>query len=190
MVRRSERKKFDFKTDSFIRFLIGLVTVGLIAGMFPRYESVETDYSVGMIWSKEDLIAPFNFPIYKSPQTYQSEVNVAKEKVYPIFDINQQKLSGKINWLDSLSNLFIKLDKIYAYESELTKEKNLPEEKRTTSDQTLSVMKSEQQLALIDAEWKALYSSISTASGGDAFKKKIVQSINQVSDKKIIDISK
>jgi len=190
MVRRSERKKFDFKTDSFIRFLIGLVTVGLIAGMFPRYESVETDYSVGMIWSKEDLIAPFNFPIYKSPQTYQSEVNVAKEKVYPIFDINQQKLSGKINWLDSLSNLFIKLDKIYAYESELTKEKNLPEEKRTTSDQTLSVMKSEQQLALTDAEWKALYSYISTASGGDAFKKKIVQSINQVSDKKIIDISK
>jgi hypothetical protein len=51
-------------------------------------------------------------------------------------------------------------------------------------------MKSELPINLTDAEWKALYSVISTPAGSDAFKKKIVQSINQVSNKKIIDVSK
>jgi hypothetical protein len=63
--------------------------------MFPRFESVETDYSVGMIWSKEDLIAPFSFPIYKSEQVYQREVAEAKSKVYPILmsiNLRQRKI--------------------------------------------------------------------------------------------------
>jgi len=158
--------------------------------MFPRLESVDTEYSVGMIWSKEDMIAPFSFPIYKSEQIYKKELEDTQSKVFPIFDINNQKSSGEINWLDSLNNLFGRIDKIYSYESELIKEKNLPEEKRTTTEQSLTVMKTEMPFSFTDAEWKGLYSVINTSTGRDAFKKKIVQSLNQVSGKIIINISR
>jgi hypothetical protein len=169
--------------------LIGIVTVGLISALFPKLESVDTDYSVGMIWSKEDLIAPFSFPIYKSEQVYKKELEEAQSKVYPIFDINSEKAGGMIDWLDSLRSLQNKIDKIYSYESELIKEKNLPEEKRTTSEHTLTGLKNELSFNLTEAEWKALYSAISSPAGRDAFKKKIVQSLNQVSSKTIIIFS-
>ena len=99
--------KFNFKTNQFIRFLIGLITVVLIAIMFPQLESVDTDYSIGMIWSKEDLIASFSFPIYKSESVYKREVEEAKNKVYPMFMLNEDKVTGKLNWLDSLNNFLL-----------------------------------------------------------------------------------
>jgi cyclic-di-AMP phosphodiesterase PgpH len=183
-------RKFDFRTDQFIRFLIGLVTIVLIAIMFPQLESVETDYSIGMIWSKEDLIASFSFPVYKSESVYKKEIEEAKSSVFPMFDINHDKLSGKLNWLDSLNIFFIKLDKVYAYETEMNREKSLPEEKRTTSSQTLTIMKSELPVSLTEAEWKALYSAISSPAGNEAFKKKVILSLNQVLNKTIINIPK
>ena len=189
-MKKSDSKKFKFKTDTLVRLFIAIITIGLISAMFPRLESVDTEYSVGMIWSKEDLIAPFSFPVYKSEQVYRKELEDVQSKVYPIFDINQQKANGNINWLDSLNNLFVKIDKIYSYESDLIKERNLPEEKRTTTEQSLSGMKSELPFTLTDAEWKALYSVINTSPGRDAFKKKIVQSLNQLSGKTIINILK
>lgn len=183
-------RKFDFKTNSLVRFLVGLVTVILIAIMFPQLESVETDYSIGMIWSKEDLIASFSFPIYKSENVYKREVEEARSKVYPMFDLNREKLSGRLNWLDSLNNFFIKLDKVYAYESDYNKEKSIPEEKRTTSSQTLTIMKSALQVSLTEPEWKALYTALSTPAGNEAFKKKIILSLNQVTGKPVINIPK
>jgi len=185
-----KRDKFDFKTSSVIRYLIGIVTIGLISAMFPILESVDTDYSIGMIWSKEDLIAPFSFPIYKSEQVYQKEIDDAQSKVYPLFDINSQKSNGSINWLDSINSLFARIEKVYNYESELYKEKALPEEKRTTSEQTLNSIKAELPVSLTVAEWKALNAVLSNSAEGDAFKKKIVQSLNQAYRKKIIDLPK
>jgi putative nucleotidyltransferase with HDIG domain len=161
--------------------------------MFPRYETIEADYTVGMVWGKEDLIAPFSFPIYKSEVQYQKEVEEARKKVLPVFDINTPKNPESINWLDSLNTLFTRLKKVFDYDYEFEKEKALPEEKRTTSLQTLNNMKSALNIPLSEDEWKILF-TMNNPSGSqltlEAFKKKIIQSLNQIYSKRIIDISK
>jgi cyclic-di-AMP phosphodiesterase PgpH len=184
---RQTKNKSDFKTDKIVKFFIGFITVLLITAMFPRYETIETDYAVGMVWSKEDLIAPFSFPVYKSETVYKREVEDAQNKVFPVFDINQLKNNG--NWLDSLSILINKIKSIIDYETVLEKEKSLPEENRTAALQTLDKMKSELGISFTEAEWKSI-SFLGSQSEADAFSKKIIQSLNQVSDKRIIDIPK
>jgi putative nucleotidyltransferase with HDIG domain len=157
--------------------------------MFPKYETLETDYTTGMVWSKEDLIAPFSFPIYKSENVYKREVEEAQSKVFPVFQNNPQK-SADINWLDSVNAQLSLIEKILKYEDDIEKEQQLPEEKRTTSEQTLNKMKSELAVTLTEAEWTSLKNNLNNSSAFDAFKKKIIQSLLQVNDKKIIDLPK
>lgn len=183
------KNKTEFKTDKTVKFFIAFITVVMITVMFPKYETIETDYMTGMVWSKEDLIAPFSFPVYKSETVYRKEVEDASAKVYPVFDINS-KINGSGNWLDSINAQFIKLSRIAEYENEFEKEKSLPEEKRTTSEQALNKLKSELSFTLTEAEWSSIRSTLSNSSASDAFKKKIIQSLNQVYDKKIIDLPK
>ena len=187
------KKNIDFKTNKSIRFIIGFLTVIIITAMFPQYESIEADYTIGSIWSKEDLIAPFSFPIYKSEPVYKYEIDEAKSKVLPVFEINNAKVNGQINWLDSLNKTFAGLKKAFDYENELTKEKSLPEEKRTTNDQQLVKLKEDLRISFTDDQWKAMlgvYNNPASPVNFDAFKKKILQSLNQVNDKKIMSVSK
>lgn len=173
-----------------MKFFIGLVTAVLITAMFPRYETIEADYTVGMVWSKEDLIAPFSFPIYKSDAVYLQEVEEAKIKVLPVFEINTSKPAGQGNWLDSLNIIINKITAVLEYSKVYEKEKALPDEKRTTGEQALAKMKSEAGIPLTEAEWNSIGALLNTQQDADAFKKKIIQSLNLVYDKKIINIPK
>ncbi|MEJ2617759.1 MAG: hypothetical protein P8Z35_22580 [Ignavibacteriaceae bacterium] len=60
-----------------IKIIIALVTIILIVLMFPKGESIESEVSVGSIWMNDDLIAPFSFPVYKDPEVYKAELQVA-----------------------------------------------------------------------------------------------------------------
>ncbi len=194
MAKLSQNRKIDLKTDKTVKFLIGILTALIITVMFPRYETFDTEYQVGMIWVKEDLIAPFSFPIYKSEPVYQKEIEEAKSKVLPVFNFNPMKDSVRNFWLDSLNRLFAGIKKVVDYEKELNKEKNLPEERKTTSIQTLSSLKSDFGIMLSGQEWNTLYSLDNPQNDYgqslDAFKKKIIQALNQISGKKIIDVPK
>jgi putative nucleotidyltransferase with HDIG domain len=68
------------------KLIIGLITVILIVMMFPKGESIESEVTEGAIWTNDDLIAPFSFPIIKDKQTYENEVKEAEKSVYPVFD--------------------------------------------------------------------------------------------------------
>jgi hypothetical protein len=70
------------------KFLIGLSTVILIVLMFPKGESIEFEVTEGAIWTNEDLIAPFSFPIIKDKLVYQVEVAAAEQSVYPVFFVS------------------------------------------------------------------------------------------------------
>jgi hypothetical protein len=61
----AEKKQSRFRNSLRVKLLIGLAAVILIAMMFPKGESIESDVSVGSIWIHDDLIAPFSFPIIK-----------------------------------------------------------------------------------------------------------------------------
>ena len=68
------------------KILIALITVILIVLMFPKGESIESEVTEGAIWTNDDLIAPFSFPIIKEDLQYQSELKLAGQSVYPVFD--------------------------------------------------------------------------------------------------------
>jgi len=80
----SEPNKTSVKTTIF-RIVIALTTVALIALMFPKGESIESEVTEGSIWLKDDLIAPFSFPIIKSPDVYRRQIAAAERTVYPVF---------------------------------------------------------------------------------------------------------
>lgn len=67
------------------KLIIGIITVILIVMMFPKGESIEFEVTEGAIWTNDDLIADFSFPIIKETQKYNSEVKKAIEQVYPVF---------------------------------------------------------------------------------------------------------
>jgi len=73
------------------KIIIGLITVILIVMMFPKGESIESEVTEGAIWTNDDLIAEFSFPIIKEKQNYNDEVKSAVEHVYPVFN----NLKGK-----------------------------------------------------------------------------------------------
>ena len=157
MPKLSKNKKIDLKTDRIVKLAIGVLTALIITIMFPRHETFDTEYSVGMIWAKEDLIAPFSFPIYKSDDVYQKEVEEAREKVLPVFVINPSRKPVNNEWLDTLNSIFGKIYRVISYKKEMDKEENLPEEKRTTSVQSLNNLKSEVKIPFTDNEWNSLY---------------------------------
>lgn len=78
------------------KILIGLITVILIVLMFPKGESIESEVTEGTIWTNDDLIAPFSFPIIKDETTYKSELKAAELSVYPIFILENKKSSDSL----------------------------------------------------------------------------------------------
>ena len=68
-----------------IKILIFAFTALLIILMFPKGESIEAEVNIGSIWLKDDLIAPFSFPILKNVSTYNQEVENAQNSIVPVF---------------------------------------------------------------------------------------------------------
>jgi cyclic-di-AMP phosphodiesterase PgpH len=81
----SPRKESKLRTSTPVKFLIGLLSVILIVLMFPQGESIESEVSVGSIWTHDDLIASMSFPVLKDPEVYQSQLKVAAQSVDPVF---------------------------------------------------------------------------------------------------------
>ncbi|MBX7046290.1 MAG: HDIG domain-containing protein [Ignavibacteria bacterium] len=77
---------YNFKTSKSAKLLIGIITIVIISAMLPSYKNIDSEYEVGTIWSKEDLIAPFSFPIYKDEADYEKEKQEARMSVNPVFD--------------------------------------------------------------------------------------------------------
>ena len=78
------------------KILIFLATTIIIVLMFPKGESLDFQVSEGTIWTNEDLIAPFSFPILKDPLVYANEVKQAEESVYPVFVRREIKLQDSL----------------------------------------------------------------------------------------------
>ena len=75
---------FEKSMTTKVLLLLGLVlTITLLA---PSQNQLKIHYDVGTIWTHEDVIAPFSFPIYKDPTEYKREVSQAVENVKPVFD--------------------------------------------------------------------------------------------------------
>ncbi len=101
-------KKYTPK-ELLIKILIAIITVILVALMFPKGESIESELTEGAIWLNDDLIASFSFPIIKSQEQYQAELLTAEESVYPVFLNNKNIVTQSIDSLDNYSNYLIEV---------------------------------------------------------------------------------
>ena len=71
---------------SFIlKVLFFCLSVGLIVFIFPREGKFKYEFQKGKPWQHVDLIAPFDFPIYKSEEEIKSERKVVKRQMKPYF---------------------------------------------------------------------------------------------------------
>jgi len=104
---REEAKQPAWRRSKKIRWCIGISLVLIIAALFPRAHTPElSQYSVGSLWTGDDIVAPFNYPLQKDPSRYQQEVQLALEDLYPVFTIDSSALpKSKQNILDKLQLL-------------------------------------------------------------------------------------
>ena len=70
-------------TKNITRALLVLLSTILIVLFFPHEHSVSYDYSIGKPWKYGEVIADFDFPVYKSEQVVQAEKDSALRHFQP-----------------------------------------------------------------------------------------------------------
>ena len=120
-------KEFDLKSNSYIKLLIGVITVIITSFLLPSYKEVDVNYEIGTVWNNEDLIAPFSFPIYRDEAEYEQEKAEVLKKVSPVF-VELEK--GVFNIEDSLNNFFWGIEQAFknVINSEILSKYNLTKE--------------------------------------------------------------
>ena len=64
---------FRDKHHILFKILLFVLSTGLIVFIFPREGKFKYEFSKGKPWPHEDLIAPFDYPIYKSEDQLSKE---------------------------------------------------------------------------------------------------------------------
>ncbi|PLW96196.1 MAG: phosphohydrolase [Marinilabiliales bacterium] len=72
------------------RILWFVFSVALIVILYPREGKFKYDFQQGRPWLHEDLIAPFDFPIYKSSTELELEKDNLLKTFQPVFQLDQQ----------------------------------------------------------------------------------------------------
>ena len=82
------KKVFSFvrdNHDSIFKALLFLLTLFVIVYFFPRQINFEYEYSKGKPWLQETIITSFDFPILKSQEQLQKEIEEVTNDNLPIF---------------------------------------------------------------------------------------------------------
>lgn len=141
-------RKIDFKTSNLVKAIITLITIVMLFLMLPSYKSIEANYEVGAIWSSEDLIAPFSFPVYKDEKEYEQEKQDVIKNIAIVFD----KSENDANVKDSLNNLFSAIKNILSRAVNLEKDKE-----GYINSEVLDSYKEQLPVKFSFPEWEKLY---------------------------------
>jgi putative nucleotidyltransferase with HDIG domain len=77
-----------WRNDVAVKIFIGSAVIILIVLMFPHPESTEYSNNIGTVWTDNDLVAPFSFPVYRDLHQYEKECQEAVRNVYDVFERN------------------------------------------------------------------------------------------------------
>jgi len=88
-------QKFNFKTDItwrdvVLRVALVLGTVALIVWSMPRDNAHNYKMETGKVWLYNDLVAAFDFPVFKSDSLVQSEREEAVRNFAPYYILNKE----------------------------------------------------------------------------------------------------
>ncbi|GAA3979479.1 HDIG domain-containing protein [Mucilaginibacter dorajii] len=70
-----------------VKFLMMLVSIGLIVFFLPKQAKFGYEYEKGRIWNQKDLVSPYNFAILKTGQEIDNERKTAYESITPIYQL-------------------------------------------------------------------------------------------------------
>lgn len=94
------------KDKTFWITIASFVAAGIIIMLFlPRSQRMELSYEKNKPWSNPQLLAPFDFGYYLSPEEKQARTDSIDKKLVPVYDIDptpQSNLVAMINRLDSI----------------------------------------------------------------------------------------
>lgn len=142
---RQEATQPGWRRSKAVRWLIGIVLTICIAGLFPRAHSTAlSGYSIGSLWTSEDVNAPFAYPIYKDYVRYRQDVKKALDDLYPVY------IPDTTARAESLKNF----RKAWAKLMELS-----PIAKKDTLDE-LGLSDSVKQLGLSRDDWNTLLGAL------------------------------
>ncbi|HWF44980.1 MAG TPA: HDIG domain-containing protein [Candidatus Kapabacteria bacterium] len=138
---RKEAAQPGWRKSKAIRWTIGIGLTLAIAALFPAaHTSALSGYSVGSLWTSEDINAPFSYPVYKDISRYRQDVHKALEQLYPVYTPDTAARQA------SLARFRTAWDRAIAL-LELAHEDSLQE---------LSLIDSAKQLGLDKDDWAAL----------------------------------
>jgi putative nucleotidyltransferase with HDIG domain len=184
---RGSFKNIDFKSSNIIKLLISVITILILFIMLPSYKSIETNYEVGAIWSVEDLIAPFSFPVYKDEKEYEQEKQDVMKNIAIVFDMKADESYST----DSLKNLFLSVQNIFNKAANLEKNKE-----GYINSEDIDQYKNEIAVKFSFPEWDKLYQIYKNEQGSESnisfrdFQNIVDQEISQASKNEIINFSK
>lgn len=180
-------KNLDFRSGNGIKLFIAISTILILFLLLPSYENIESNYEVGAIWSSEDLIAPFSFPVYKDEKEYEQEKKDAIKNVALVFD----KVGDKTNLNDSITKFMDEMREILAKAENLEKNKE-----GYINSESLDSYKARLGVELSFPEWERLFLIYKNESGNylnisfKDFISLVSQSILEVSKNNIINFDK
>jgi putative nucleotidyltransferase with HDIG domain len=70
------------------RILLFIASIALITYLLPKTGKFAYEYQNGTPWKHQALIAPFDFPIYKTPTELNNEINDASKNHRPYFEMD------------------------------------------------------------------------------------------------------
>ncbi len=85
-----------------MRGVIALSLTAVLSMFFPRGESIDLNYRIGAVWTKDDLFAPFTYPVQREESDYLDDINTARRNVIPVFERNENAITQQTASLDSL----------------------------------------------------------------------------------------
>lgn len=109
-----EGKGTTWRESRLLKALIiaALVGIGMLA--YPRQRVYEFPVEVGEVWRDADLISPQAFPIFKTREELQSEIQAIRASARPVFREETNSYAVSIRNLDSLGTRLDRLFRQYA----------------------------------------------------------------------------
>lgn len=101
-------KIFHYIRDHFsmiYRTLLFIISVVAIVYLIPRQAKFQYEFQKGKPWMHENLIAPFDFPIYKSKEHIKTEKDSVLQDLRPYFNMNKQVQISEIQEFEKQFNI-------------------------------------------------------------------------------------
>ncbi len=91
--------------ETILKSIIILITVAVIAALLPHKVRYKFDFQNGKAWNSDDLVSPYDFPVFKDADSLNAEKKRIQQNVLPHFQLDTLVL------YKALSSFQLKLEK-------------------------------------------------------------------------------